>query len=153
MNNINLIGRLTKDVELKNTDTTTIANFLVAVPRKKNKEGVIETDFFRMIAFGKTAELISTYFKKGNQIGINGALQNRSYEKDGEQKYITEIIVRGFTFIDKKQQEEQPKEKPKQTNNSANTFEPEKPLQQTKEYGDPFSKDTEFTVDDEQLPF
>lgn len=115
MNNTNLIGRLTKDPELKYSQAgNAVCSFTVAVDRQfKNAQGERETDFIRCIAFSKTAEIIAQYQRKGNQIGITGRIQTGSYEKDGQRHYTTDIVVDNFTFLDNKkdnQQQQAPKQ-------------------------------------------
>lgn len=103
MNNINLIGRLTKDVELTFVANTgnAVARFSIAVNRKFKKD---EVDFINCVAFGKTGEIIAQYMLKGSQIAITGALRTGSYEaKDGTKKYTTDVIVESFDFIGKKE--------------------------------------------------
>ncbi|MDY4011354.1 MAG: single-stranded DNA-binding protein [Fusobacterium gastrosuis] len=103
MNCINIIGRLTKDPELKfGQSGTAVARFTVAVARKMDKD---KTDFFNCVAFKKTAEVISEYFKKGNQIGITGNVQINEYEVNGEKKKSVDVFVESITFLDKKKTE------------------------------------------------
>ena len=102
MNADNLImlnGRLTKDVELSKGGSTEIARFTIAVNRAfKNQDGVRDTDFHNCVAFGKTAEIISTYFEKGSMIGIIGELQDNNYQKEGKTVYGKQIKVDSFSF-------------------------------------------------------
>lgn len=104
MNNINLIGRITKDTELKKTmQGVAFISFVLAVKRKK--EGA---DFINCVAFGKPAELIHTYCKKGTQIGVSGRLEvNSKQEASGEWKTYTNVVVEELTFTEKKEQEQQ----------------------------------------------
>ena len=97
MNKTMLLGRVTKDIELKfGKDGMAIAKFSVAVNRMKKGE----TDFINCIAFGKTAETIANYIKKGSQIGIEGHIQTGSYtNKDGHKVYTTDVIVDRFDFV------------------------------------------------------
>ena len=105
MNKVILIGRLVKDVQVgKGSSGISIAQFTIAVNRNyKNKEGKIEADFINCIAFRNTAEFISNYIKKGNQVCIEGKLQTRTYEKDGKKNYITEVLVENTTLLEKKE--------------------------------------------------
>ena len=103
MNCINIIGRLTKDPELKfGQSGTAFARFTIAVARKTDQD---KADFFNCVAFKKTAEVISKYFRKGNQIGITGSLQTNEYEVNGEKRKSVDILVENITFIDKKKTE------------------------------------------------
>ena len=109
INKIILIGRNTKDIELRQTTSGTSAiEFSIAVRRAfKNANGENESDFFNCIAFGKSAETISKYVKKGDQLAIEGRLQTRAYtNRDGKKITVTEIIVENFEFLQTKKQEE-----------------------------------------------
>ena len=109
INKIILIGRNTKDIELRQTTSGTSAiEFSVAVRRAfKNVNGEYESNFFNCIAFGKSAETISKYVKKGDQLAIEGRLQTRAYtNRDGKKITVTEIIVENFEFLQTKKQEE-----------------------------------------------
>ncbi|MGL4107238.1 single-stranded DNA-binding protein [Clostridium sp. LP20] len=99
MNNINLIGRLTKDPELRfaQGSGTAVARFSLAVTRKFKKD---ETDFINCVAFGKTAETISQYVTKGRQLGVSGSLRTGSYDaQDGTKRYTADVAVESFTFV------------------------------------------------------
>ena len=110
MNSVSLMGRLTRDPELRYTANTQMANarFVVAVNRKLSKEkrqeaennGYPTADFISCVAWGKTAENIGNYFKKGNRIAITGHIQTGSYEKDGQRIYTTDVVVDSFDFVE-----------------------------------------------------
>ena len=107
MNKVVLIGRLTKDVEVRyTTNEKVVAMFSLAVNRDfKNQKGEYEADFFNIVMWGKPAELAGNTLKKGSKIAIDGRIQNRSYEaKDGTKRYVTEIVANGFEYLDKKEQ-------------------------------------------------
>lgn len=89
-------GRLVRDVELKGTIEFQIARFTVAVNRQFKKD---EADFISCVAFGKKAETIEKFFKKGSPINIEGRLQTGSYEKDGVKHFTTDVIVGNFEFV------------------------------------------------------
>lgn len=102
MNNLILMGRMTKDPELKySASGKEKCNFSIAVTRKYKKN---EADFINCVAWEKIAENIFEYFKKGNRILIHGRLSVRNYEDEnnGEIKWIYEVIVDEFEFIEKK---------------------------------------------------
>lgn len=104
MNRVIQLGRLTKDVELNYAagSGTAIARFSIAVPRARKRD---EADFHNCVAFGKTAETISTYYKKGQRILIEGELRSGSYDaKDGTKRYTSDIIVNRFEFVDSAKQ-------------------------------------------------
>ena len=106
MNKVILIGRLTKDVELRYTQTTNtaVALFNLAVNRKFAKAGEErQTDFFNIVAWNKLAETISKYLSKGNQVSISGRLETRNYDDEkGQKHYITEVIAEEVDFIETK---------------------------------------------------
>ena len=109
MNKILLTGRLTKEPELRYTKNTNIevCQFSLAVTRNfKNSEGVYEADFITCIAYRKTAEMMKNYLHKGDKIGIEGRLQTRSYDdKDGNKKYVSEVIVEHLEFLESRKDE------------------------------------------------
>lgn len=108
MNKAILMGRLTRDPELKKTtNQISVATFSIAVDRKyKNQNGEKQTDFFNCVAWRNTAEFIAKYFHKGSKILVTGEIQNRSHDdKDGVKRYVTEIIVDDGEFCESKQSE------------------------------------------------
>ena len=108
INQLLVIGRLTKDPELKKTDSgKTIANVTLAVPRSyKNVNGEYDTDFIDCILWSGVAETTTEYCKKGDLVGVRGRIQTRSYEKDEQKKFVTEVIAEKVTFLSSKRQEE-----------------------------------------------
>lgn len=98
MNNATILGRLGRDPETTfSKDGKAICKFSVGVTRKFNKE---VTDWFNCASFGKTAELIQQYFKKGNQIALQGEIQFGDYtDKEGVKRYTTTLVVNSFDFI------------------------------------------------------
>jgi single-strand DNA-binding protein len=107
MNCVNLIGRLTKDPDIKYTQTnnTAIANFTLAVNRRFTKEGQPTADFINILAWGKTGEFCSKYFQKGMQVAIQGRIQTRNWEDDqGQKHYVTEVIAEQCFFADSKKE-------------------------------------------------
>lgn len=104
MNKVILIGRVTKDIELKATNSGKyVASFTLAVNRDyKNADGNYDADFINCVAFGQQAETISKYVNKGDKFGVTGKLNTRTYEKNGSKVYITEVIVDGFEFLKSK---------------------------------------------------
>lgn len=114
MNSVNLIGYISRDLELKTTQSNiSILNFNIAVKRQfTNADGDRETDFFNVVAFRKTAEIIVQFCKKGSQIGISGRLQQRSYEVEGQMRYVVEVVADNITFIGGKKEEEKEEKTP-----------------------------------------
>lgn len=107
MNQVCLVGRLTKDTELKSVGENQYVRFTLAVNRKfKNEEGEYDADFISCVAWNKTAELINKHFKKGSEIGAEGRIQTGSYDReDGSKAYTTDVIVESITFIGSKKEE------------------------------------------------
>lgn len=107
MNKVILIGRFTRDPEIRYStgeSATATARFSLAVNRRfKNAEGNYDADFISCVAFGKTAEFIEKYFKKGMPIGITGRIQTGSYtNKDGQKVYTTDVVVEETEFVESK---------------------------------------------------
>ena len=108
-NNVVLIGRLVRNIDLKQTNSGKAAtNFTLAVNKTyKNEQGVSEADFINCAAFGKQAENMARYLGKGSLIAVEGRISTRSYQaKDGKTVYITEIIASSITFLESKKQQE-----------------------------------------------
>lgn len=101
MNKVILIGRLTRDPELRFAPNTgnAVVRFTLAVNRRKQKDKDQEADFINCVAFGKTAETIAQYLLKGNQIAVEGNIRTGSYDKDGIKRYTTDVIIERFNFI------------------------------------------------------
>lgn len=106
MNKIILMGRLTKDPEVKYTNNgKAVAQFTLAVNRPiKNAEGNYEADFINIVAWNQTAEVVGNYVHKGQRLLVEGRLQIRAYDaKDGSKRYVTEVIASNIEFIEKKE--------------------------------------------------
>ena len=101
MNKVTLVGKITKELELKTSSSgTEYLNFSVACKRRfKNNKGEYESDFISCTAFKAAAKTLSSYFTKGDSVGIVGELRSRSYEKDGQKHYITEVYVEEVHFV------------------------------------------------------
>ena len=96
MNKVILMGRLTKDVEIRQTPNgVSLARFSIAVTRRfKNSNGEYDADFINCVAWRQTGEFIARYFQKGSMIAIVGSIQTRSWDgNDGKKQYATEVIV------------------------------------------------------------
>lgn len=106
MNNWNGIGRLTKDSELRYTPQgKAVANFTMAVNRPfTNQQGEREADFIPVVVWGKLAENVANYTRKGSLVGVTGRIQTRNFDgNDGKKVYITEIVAESVQFLDQKQ--------------------------------------------------
>ena len=104
MNKVILIGRLTKDPDLRYTQSgTAVASFTLAVNRRYNPNGEQEADFINCVAWQKAAEFVANYFKKGQQMALEGRLQVRSYDgDDGKRRWVTEVVVEQMEFVGSK---------------------------------------------------
>ncbi|MBQ9315102.1 MAG: single-stranded DNA-binding protein [Clostridia bacterium] len=110
MNKVILMGRLTRDPEVRYTTTnnTLVASFSLAVNRRFARQGEErQADFINIVAWDKTGEFCSKYFKKGQQVGVVGRIQTRNYDdKDGKKVYVTEVIAEEAYFADTKREAE-----------------------------------------------
>ncbi|MEY8763268.1 MULTISPECIES: single-stranded DNA-binding protein [Clostridium] len=103
MNKVVLIGRLTKDPELRFTPGTgkAVTTFTIAVDRRFSRDGQKEADFIPVVVWGKQAESTANYMSKGKLIGVSGRIQTRNYEaKDGTRRYVTEVIAEEVQFLE-----------------------------------------------------
>ena len=105
MNNVVLMGRLTRDPELRYTASgKPVCQFTLAVQRNyKNKEGNYDADFINIVMWGSNGERLSNTVNKGQRVLINGQIQVRSYtNKDGDKRWVTEVIANKFEYIENK---------------------------------------------------
>lgn len=106
MNKVELIGRLTRDPEVRYTqaqEPMTIARYTLAVDRRIKKEGQPDADFINLIAFGRQGEFAEKYLKKGTKIAVTGRIQTGSYtNKEGQKVYTTDIVVEEQEFVESK---------------------------------------------------
>ena len=103
MNKVVLIGRLTRDPELKFTPGTgaAVTTFTLAVDRRFKKEGQQNVDFIPVVVWGKTAENTANYMSKGKLMSVAGRIETRSYEaKDGGRRYVTEVVADEVSFLE-----------------------------------------------------
>lgn len=144
MNKVNLIGRLTKDPELRyNTSNIAVTRFTLAVNRNfTNEKGERDADFISCVAWRKTAELICKHFKKGSEFGASGRIQTGKYENEkGATIFTTDVIVDEITFVGSKKEE---RPLPKYTGPQSN--------EQSNVETDPFAEfGDSITVDDNLL--
>jgi single-strand DNA-binding protein len=132
INNVTLVGRLTKDVDLSySKEGTAIGKFTIAVNRNFKKD---ETDFINIVCFKKAAENTANFTKKGSLVGVTGRIQVRTYEHDTKgRQYITEVVADNVTFLE-----------PKNSTGSQKN--------QNEEQKDPFSDEKQIKIPDD-LPF
>lgn len=103
MNKIIIIGRLTQDPTLiYTTNGNATSRMTIAVDRNyKDSNGERPTDFIPVVSWGKLAETVANYMKKGKLVAVEGSLEIRSYEKDGDKRYIAEVIAENVRFLEK----------------------------------------------------
>lgn len=133
INRVTLVGRLTRDPELRYTQSgVAVVNFTLAVNRNfKNKDGEYEADFINCQAWRRTAEVAAEYLKKGSLTGVDGRIQTRSYENDeGNRIFVTEVVAESVQFLESR--------------NSGGG----QPMQD-----DPFSGNDQIDITDGDLPF
>lgn len=155
MNEVQLIGRLTKDVELRSTSKgTSVATFNLAVRRPFSVKD--EADFIQCVIWKKAAESLSQYAHQGSKIGITGRLQARSYTNShGVKVFVTEVIVNSCEFLDSKPQDTAPQSP------AAPKYEPYAQMEsdkatakaQEKATPDPFKETGDLKITDDDLPF
>lgn len=159
MNKVFLIGRLTKDIDLRYTvSNTAIARFTLAVNRPKQKGKDQETDFINCIAYSGLAENLAKYQKKGNQIAIVGRIQTGSYDgQDGKKVYTTDIVVNEIQFLNTKNSAVKDEENVvnsvvnETVKNSKDDLEPYKQMAAKIEMDENYNP--ELAIDDSMLPF
>lgn len=103
MNKVILMGRLTKDPEIRDAAGTTVGRYSLAVDRRHTQEGQQAADFINVVTFGKAAEFAQNYLKKGTKVLVTGRIQTGSYtNKDGVKVYTTDVIAEDQEFTEKK---------------------------------------------------
>ena len=108
MNKVTLIGRLTKDPEVRHNDNTVLATYTLAVDRKFKNEGQPTADFIRIKAWNKVADFIEKYLHKGTKIAVIGRIETGSYkDKDGKTIYTTEVVAEEHEFCESKKEAEE----------------------------------------------
>lgn len=153
MNSVNIVGRLTKDIDLRFTPSgVAVGNGTLAINRPfKNQAGENEADFINIVIWRKAAENTANYTNKGSQIGVTGRLQSRRYDdKDGKTVFVTEVVAETVQFLETK------KDNQNTNNNTNNQSKQQQPNQNTQkeESNDPFKSDGEpIDISDDDLPF
>lgn len=126
MNKVILIGRLTKDPDVRysqGSEPTAISRYSLAVDRKFKREGEQDADFINCVAFGKNGEFAEKYLHKGVKIAITGRIQTGSYtNKDNVKVYTTDVVVEEHEFAERRQDNEAPAPAPAPSNNDGSEF-------------------------------
>ena len=145
-----LMGRLAREPEVRysqGTEPLAIARYTLAVNRRFKRQGEPEADFINCVAFGKTGEFAEKYFKKGQMVAVTGRLQVRSWDKDGERRWSTDVIVEEQYFAESKAAAEQNRPAAAQNKPAAQTGKQMGLAEQEGFY--PIDE----TVEDDDLPF
>ena len=139
INNVTIVGRLTRDPELRKTESgTSVVSFTVAVNRRFNRD---ETDFINVVAWNQTADFLAKYGDKGALVGVEGRLQTRNYEdKDGKMVYVTEVVADNVQLLESKAKAD---ERRSQDGNIQNYYK-----EKEEEFGGPT-----IDISSEDLPF
>ncbi|WP_142962883.1 single-stranded DNA-binding protein [Enterococcus casseliflavus] len=155
INNLTLVGRLTKDPDLKYTGNgTAVATFTLAVNRNfTNHSGEREADFINCVIWRKPAETLANYAKKGVLIGVTGRIQTRSYDnQQGQKVYVTEVIADNFQLLESKKADSSQNTQGNDVSNSqTNNYTRNQPNRNNDE-SDPFGNSS-IDISDDSLPF
>ncbi len=161
MNRVVIVGRLTRDPDLRYTPNgVAVANFTVASNRPfKNQQGEQEADFINCVVWRNAAENLANYMKKGSLIGVDGRIQTRSYDdKDGKRVFVTEVLAENIQFLEPRGTSNQSQSSYGQSNNNQGQFsqgqghKSESFSNQNK--NEPFETDGEpIDISDDDLPF
>ena len=155
MNKVILIGKLTKDIELRYSQSNVaIAQFNLAVKRDfKNSNEEYETDFINCVAYKNSAELLDKYCSKGSLIAIEGRIQTRNYDgKDGKKIYVTEVITSNIQFLDTKKEGQAPKKSQAEVLSKAMNDENDPFANVFDDFGNSINAD-EIELTNDMLPF
>lgn len=155
INNLTLVGRLTKDPDLKYTGNgTAVATFTLAVNRNfTNQSGEREADFINCVIWRKPAETLANYAKKGALIGVTGRIQTRSYDnQQGQKVYVTEVIADNFQLLESKKADSSQNTQDGGVSNSQTTNNANAQQNRNNVQSDPFSNSS-IDIDDNSLPF
>ncbi len=142
MNIVILIGNISTDIQLRYTSSNmAVATFNLAVNRPKKPDGTQEADFISIVVWGKQAENISKYLKKGSKIAIEGRIQVRSYENNnGQKRYVTEVVAENVQFLGSRKEGQ-----------ASNNEEPTPQSNPYQEMGEQVKAD--FSYDEDDMPF
>lgn len=162
INSIALTGRLTRDVDLRYTQSgTAVGTFTLAVDRQYKRDGEPTADFISCVIWRKSAENFTNFTHKGSLVGVEGHIQTRSYDNNqGQRVYVTEVVVESFALLESKNAQttpeatNQPHTGPQRT--GGNTYQPQpKPAQTAPQTSnDPFaSNGKQLDISDDDLPF
>lgn len=162
INKVTLIGRLTKDVDLKFTQSgKAVGSFNLAVNRNfKNQSGETEADFINCVVWDKKAETLANYTKKGSLLGVVGSIRTRNYEnQQGQRVYVTEVLVDEYQFLDSRNDNQQSnqsnnhQQQNSQTQQISQSNYQQQPMDGMGQFGNPFNNGSQIKIEDDDLPF
>ena len=156
INNVVLVGRMTRDAELRYTgNNTAVATFTLAVNRnRKNENGEREADFINCVIWRQAAENLANWAKKGALIGITGAIQTRNYEnQQGQRVYVTEVIANQFHMLESRQAREEQGSSQGGNWHSGGSTQSEFASDSSSGYRSPFGNSNPMDISDDDLPF
>ncbi len=155
INRVVLVGRLTKDPELRYTSSNiAVVTFTLAVNRNfTTQDGRNEADFIQCVAWRKTAENVGKYVRKGSLVGVDGRIQTRNYEaQDGTRRYITEVVCDTVRFLETRGESQTGQSTfSERTAPEENKYNPFDSIKEDNE--DPFSSASTIEIGDDELPF
>lgn len=152
LNRVVLVGRLTKDPDLRYTPSgVATASFTLAVNRTfTNQQGEREADFINCVVWRKAAENVANYLRKGSLAGVDGRIQTRSYEgQDGKRVYVTEVIAESVQFLDTRNNDSQSNNRNNQSSNQSS----QQNNNRSGYVDDPFAPGSQIDISDDDLPF
>ena len=157
MNKVFLIGRLTRDPELRYTgNNTPVATFPLAVNRNfSNQQGEREADFINIVVWRKQAENVKNYLSQGSQVAIDGRIQTRSYDdKEGQRRYVTEVVADNVEFLGSKSSSNNNSNGPRNEEPTPYDFGDSKEPKGTDVDSNPFADfGSSIEISDDELPF
>lgn len=168
INRVVLVGRLTRDPELRKTQSgTSVCSFTMAVGRRVSTQGQPDADFINCVAWNKTADLMTQYLHKGSLIGLEGRIQTRSYDnQQGQRVYVTEVVADNFQLLESRSASENRQQSGgfQSSGQSAGGFGGNNNSNQTsqssngmpdfdRDTSDPFGSSSTIDISDDDLPF
>ena len=162
INNVSLTGRLTRDIDLRYTQSgTAVGTFTLAVDRQYKRDGEPTADFINCVIWRKSAENFTNFTHKGSLVGVEGHIQTRSYDKqDGTKVYVTEVVVENFALLESKNTQtapdatNKPQTAPQQTGGNSYQSQPKTAGTEPQASNDPFASDgKQLDLNDSDLPF
>jgi single-strand DNA-binding protein len=169
MNRVVLVGRLTKDPELRITPSgVPVASFTLAVGRPfSNQQGEREADFINCVVWRKPAENVANYLKKGSLAGVDGRMQTRTYDgQDGKRVYVTEVLAESVQFLEPRSASgdrseggyNNPPREQRPSYGGGNNYQNQQPRSNNQGYStdldkDPFANSGQIDISDDDLPF